>query len=126
MRKLPVLLVGVATGALLVVAGSRMAPAQDPVQVNAKTVHVKLENSRVRVLESILEPGDKEQLHSHPAYVTYVVSGGKIRNHFADGKVAEVELKTGDVTYRDGLTHWAENIGTTPLHVVLVELKNPS
>ncbi len=65
-------------------------------------------------------------MHSHPAYVTYVVSGGKIRNHLADGKVVEAELKTGDVLYRDALTHWAENIGTTPVHVVLVELKNPS
>ena len=22
-------------------------------------------------------------------------------------------------------THWAENIGTTPIHLILVELKNP-
>lgn len=126
MRKLMVLLVGVAAGALLMVAGSRPAPAQDPAVVNAKLVKVPLENARVRVLDSVLQPGDKEQMHSHPAYVTYVVSGGKIRNHLADGKVVEAELKTGDVLYRDPLTPWAENIGTTPVHVVLVELKNPS
>jgi quercetin dioxygenase-like cupin family protein len=126
MRKLQVLLAGVAVGALLVVAGSRPAPAQDPAVVNAKMVKVPLENARVRVLDSVLQPGDKEQMHSHPAYVTYVVAGGKIRNHLADGKVVEAELKTGDVLYRDALTHWAENIGTTPVHVVLVELKNPS
>jgi quercetin dioxygenase-like cupin family protein len=124
MKKMQALLVGIAAGALLVVAGSRIAPAQDAAQVNAKFVKVRLENPRVRVLESALEPGDKEQLHSHPAYVTYVVAGGKIRNHTADGKATEAELKTGDVLYRDAITHWAENIGTTTIRVVLVELKS--
>ena len=126
MKRIKVLLMGVAIGGLLVVVGSRVAPAQDPAVVNAKMVQVKLENNRVRVLEATLQPGDKEQLHSHPAYVTYVIAGGKIRNHTADGKTTETELKTGDAVYRDPLTHWAENIGTTPIHLVLVELKNPS
>jgi len=65
-------------------------------------------------------------MHSHPAYVIYVIEGGKVRNHSADGKTNESELKTGDVIYRDPLTHWAENIGTTTMHMILVELKNPS
>lgn len=119
------LLAGLAVSGLLVLAGSRTAPAQDPVVVNAKTVHVKLENDRVRVLEAVLQPGEKEQVHSHPAYVTYVIAGGTVRNHFADGKAAESVLETGDVLYRDPVTHWAENIGTTPIHLILVELKNP-
>ena len=126
MKRLKTLLVGVAVGGALVFAGTRMAPAQDPAQVNAKLVKVSLDNARVRVLDSVLQPGDKEQMHSHPAYVTYVVSGGKIRNHLADGKTVEAELTTGQVLYREPLTHWAENIGTTPVHVVLVELKSPS
>lgn len=125
MKRLERLLVAVMVGGLLVVAGTRIAPAQDPAQVNAKTVKVKLENSHVRVLESVLAPGEKEQMHSHPAYVTYVISGGKLRNHTADGKTVEAELKDGDVIYRDAITHWAENIGTTPIHVLLVEMKNP-
>ena len=126
MRRTRALLAGIAAAGLLAVVGSRMAPAQDPAVVNAKLVSVKLENSRVRVLDAVLKPGDKEQMHSHPAYVTYVVAGGKIRNHTADGKVTETELKTGEAIFRDPITHWAENIGTTTIHVVLVELKNPS
>lgn len=118
------LLLGAATVGLLL-AGSQDAPAQDPAVVNAKTIRVKLENSRVRVLEATLQPGEKEQLHSHPAYVIYVIAGGKVRNHGTDGKTTESELVTGDAIYRDPLTHWAENIGTTTIHVILVELKNP-
>ena len=97
---------------------------QDPVVVNAKTIVMKLDNPRVRVLDVTLKPGEKEKTHSHPAYVVYVIEGGKVRNHAADGTVSEAEFKAGDVVYRDPLTHWAENIGNTTLRLVLVELKN--
>lgn len=105
--------------------GPDAARAQDPAVVNPKTVHVRFENDRVRVLEAVLQPGDREQVHSHPACVTYVVSGGKIRNHTADGKTADATISTGDVTYRGPVTHWAENIGATTVHVILVEQKEP-
>ena len=98
--------------------------SQDPLVVNSKTIALKFENSRVRVLEATLKPGDKEKTHSHPAYVIYVIEGGKTRSHAADGTVSEAEFKTGDVIYRDPLTHWAENIGNTTIRLELVELKN--
>ena len=91
--------------------------------VNPKTVKVKFENEKVRVLEAELPPGVKEAVHSHPAYVIYVLAGGKVRNYSADGKTTETEIKTGDVLYRDPLTHAAENIGTTTMHMILVEMK---
>ena len=98
--------------------------AQDPLVVNSKFIALKLDNQRVRVLESTIKPGDKEQLHSHPAYVIYVIAGGKFRNHAADGTVTDGEFKTGDVIYRSPVTHWAENTGETTIHLVLIELKN--
>ncbi len=97
--------------------------AQDPLVVNSKTIALKLENPRVRVLEATLKPGDKEATHSHPAYVIYVIAGGKVRNHAADGTVTEAEFRTGDVIYREPLTHSAENIGNTTIRLELVELK---
>jgi quercetin dioxygenase-like cupin family protein len=97
---------------------------QDPLIVNSKTIALKLENSRVRVLEAALKPGDKEKTHSHPAYVIYVIEGGKVRTHSSDGAVTETEFRTGDVIYRDPVTHWAENIGNTTIRLELVELKN--
>ncbi|HKP82408.1 MAG TPA: hypothetical protein VJT69_10325 [Pyrinomonadaceae bacterium] len=96
---------------------------QDPLVVNSKTIALKLENPRVRVLEATLKPGDKEQTHSHPAYLIYVIEGGKFRNHATDGTVTDGEFKTGDVIYREPVTHWAENIGDTTIRLVLVELK---
>jgi quercetin dioxygenase-like cupin family protein len=96
---------------------------QDPLTVNSKTIVLKLENARVRVLEATLKPGDKEKTHSHPAYVIYVIEGGKVRTHGADGTVTEADFKTGDVIYREPVTHWAENIGNTTIRLELVELK---
>ena len=98
--------------------------SQDPLVVNSKTIALKFENARVRVLEAELKPGDKEQTHSHPAYVIYVIQGGKTRTHLADGTVSVAEFKTGDVIYREPVTHWAENIGNTTIRLELVELKN--
>ena len=108
---------------IFAIAVATSAYAQDPAVVNAKTIKVKFENDRVRVLEAILPPGVKEQVHSHPAYVIYVLEGGRYRNYASDGKVTEGELKSGEVLFREPLTHAAENIGDKTLHMILVELK---
>ena len=120
-----VMIVVLATASVL--AASASVPGenpQDPLVVNADTIKLRLENARVRVLEATLKPGDKEKTHSHPAYVIYVIEGGRVRTHGVDGSVVEADFKTGDVIYRDAVTHWAENIGKTTIRLELVELKD--
>ncbi|MFL6592159.1 MAG: cupin domain-containing protein [Luteimonas sp.] len=114
----------IAACALLTLLSSGTAFAQDAAVANPTTVHVSLDNTSVRVLESVLSPGQKEQVHSHPACVIYVISGGKVRSHLADGKSVDTELIAGASMYRDPITHWTENIGTTPIHLIVVELKD--
>jgi len=99
--------------------------AQDAALVNPKTIHVTLDNEHVRVFEAILPPGWKENQHSHPTSIVYVIVGGKVRNHFPDGTSSEVTYTDGQTAYRDPVTHWAENIGTTTIRLVVVELKPP-
>ena len=108
---------------LVLVAGAAGTLAQDPAVVNAKTLKVTLDNPRVRVMEATLKPGDKEQMHSHPAYVVYVIEGGKVRNHGADGSTSESTFTPGQTIYRDPVTHWSENIGTTTIRTLVIELK---
>jgi quercetin dioxygenase-like cupin family protein len=110
---------------IALIAGVHVTAAygQDPAIVNSKTIRVRFENDRVRVLEATLPPGAKEQVHSHPANVIYVLEGGRFRNYAADGKITESTLRTGEVIYRDPLTHAGENIGDTTMHLILVELK---
>lgn len=76
----------------LAVAGAMLsgdAWSQDVLTVNDENIWLRFENDRVRVLERTLRPGEREKEHSHPAYLIYVVRGGKLRDHSADGKVVE-------------------------------------
>ncbi len=102
--------------------GSSAAVAQDAAVVNAATVKVIIDNARVRVLEATIPPGAKENPHSHPAAVIHVIEGGQVRNHVGD-QAGEAQLVAGQTLYREPTTHWAENIGTTTIHLILVELK---
>ena len=124
MNRLETLVARLAASGTVLSAGTSVPPSQDPAVVNAEMEHVRFENSQVRAIEGVIPPGAKEQMHSHPAFIVYLIAGGKIRNSFADGKVVEAELKTGDVLYREPQTHWVQNIGTTTIHFLLVELKN--
>ena len=101
MNRIQLLMMGIAASGPLFMSAAGDSQSLDPAVVNARMEHVTLENSRVRVIEGVLQPGDREQIHSHPAFVTYVVSGSTIRNHFSDGRVVEAELKTGDTLWRD-------------------------
>src|SRR5215211_2632866 len=98
--------------------------AQDAALVNPKTITVKVDNPRVRVFEATLEPGVKENPHSHPSSIVYVLTGGTVRNHLPDGTTSEATYTAGQTVYRDPVAHWAENIGKTTIRLVVVELKD--
>ena len=108
---------------LAILLTSSAAFAQDALVANPKSLRVRTDNDKVRVLEATLKPGMKENLHSHPSSVIYVIAGGKARSHSVDGKVTDLEFKTGDVIYRDPLTHWAENTGKTTIRLIIMEIK---
>ena len=102
------------------------AVAQDPVPLYPENYKVLLENDHVRVLDFQLKKGAKENFHSHPAAVTYVLAPFKIRFMFPDGTTRIREAKTGDLFYGDALTHASENIGDTDAHGLLIEMKAPT
>jgi mannose-6-phosphate isomerase-like protein (cupin superfamily) len=97
------------------------APSAD--QATPGVVRLRFENDRVRVLETLSNPGDRENVHAHPANVVYVIAGGTLRITGVDGKSKDVEFKTGDTLWREPVVHSAENIGKTQLHAIMVELK---
>jgi beta-alanine degradation protein BauB len=99
------------------------AAAQDPAHTDGDKYKVRFENSRVRVLEYRDLPGEKTHEHRHPAFVLYAVGPFKRRIHLPDGKVLMREFKAGDVMWSDAQTHIGENVGDTPTHVIMVEMK---
>jgi quinol monooxygenase YgiN/quercetin dioxygenase-like cupin family protein len=102
------------------------ALAQDPVPTYPDNYKILLENDRVRVLDFQLKKGAKENFHSHPAAVTYVLTPFKIRFTFPDGTTFIREAKAGDVFFGEAVIHLPENIGDTDAHGLLVEMKTPA
>jgi quercetin dioxygenase-like cupin family protein len=84
---------------------------------------VLLENEHVRVQFHDVKVGETTPLHSHPSYVAYVFSPYKARFVLADGSVKTAERKSGDVFYSGPVTHTVENLGDTPIHNLIVEIK---
>lgn len=110
--------------ALLPLLAARTAQAQDPVKVSPDHFTVLLENERVRVLDFHAKAGEKIPTHSHPAYISYSISGaGKTKFTSADGKVTETPAKTGQATWHEPETHASQYEGSGSTHVLLVELK---
>ncbi len=110
-------------GTLLLVTGSALA--QDVAKVSPATSKVLLENEHVRVILATFEPGAKEGLHTHPASYYYVTMPGKLKVSYSDGKVEIWEPKVGEQDWMDGeAPHTAENIGSTVLQYLLVEVKS--
>jgi len=70
-----------------------------------------LQNDRVRLAEMRIKPGDLGRMIERPDRVRYVLKGGKIREHFADGKVKNYQLKPGTVQWEEKSTSSMENVG---------------
>jgi beta-alanine degradation protein BauB len=97
--------------------------ADDPTRTDSEKYRVRLENDRLRVLEYRDLPGDKTSQHHHPAFVLYAVVPFKRRITLPDGRTMMREFKPGDVLWSDAQTHVGENVGDTPTHVIIIELK---
>jgi quercetin dioxygenase-like cupin family protein len=99
----------------------------DPTQVSPEKYTVLLENEHVRVVEYVIKPGEKDVWHTHPPKASYVVSGGKLRITPEGADSFVVEENSGNAAWMSALgRHFGENVGTTPIRIVLVEIKSLS
>jgi beta-alanine degradation protein BauB len=112
----------VAIGAVFLAIGTA-AYAHDPVHTDGDKYKVRIENERVRVLEYKDRPGEKTHQHRHPAFVLVALAPFRRKIMLPDGKVLLREFKAGDVLWSDAQTHIGENIGDTPTHVIMIEMK---
>ncbi|MBZ5576256.1 MAG: hypothetical protein LAP40_06850 [Acidobacteriia bacterium] len=97
--------------------------APDPVKVEPEHVTVPLENDRVRVLRTVLEPHLKGPVHGHPSYVVVYLTGLHTTMKLADGRTVDNPRKPGDVAFRNAYTHQTENIGDHTAVEIQIELK---
>ena len=97
--------------------------AGDAVQVAPHVYKVLFENERVRLLEVLLKAGESSAMHSHPAYVIYGLGEGKVKFNSPSGESADVEVKAGDVMWREPEDHAVEDVGSTDVGALIFELK---
>ena len=94
----------------------------DPTVTDPDHYRVLWENEFVRVLEYSDRPGDKTREHDHPNSVMVTLSGFD-RRLSSDNRTNDVTLPAGVAVWLGAQRHSGENIGSTPTHTILVELK---
>jgi beta-alanine degradation protein BauB len=98
--------------------------AQDLVKVAPKGfTKTLLENDQVRVLQIVSAPGEATPWHSHPNYILYALTDGKLEVTDKGQTATVLEFKAGEALYFPAVTHMAKNIGNTTVKMVLTELK---
>jgi hypothetical protein len=97
----------------------------DALQVAPDVYKLTFENERVRVLSFVTAPGQKWALHSHPDSLAISLSEYSVRNIIPGQATAERHSKLGDVRWIPAAAHMGENMGTTEMRGLIVELKNP-
>lgn len=127
MKRIGYFALGTLAGALLTAAALHGKPSNvpDAVTISPQYYTVRLENARVRVLDYRLPAGKAEPLHRHRAGVAYIINGGTLHTMMADGAFADGTLNAGDIHWRDkDVTHAVQNVGSTDMRALIVELKN--
>ena len=98
------------------------AIAQDRAKV-IPGMKVLLENKCVRVQYHDVAVGQIAPMHSHPNYIVYTLRPFKARIRLADGTQRISQRKSGEAYWNPPITHSVENLGKTPIHNLIVELK---
>ena len=99
-----------------------MVDDDDPVTTNPEHYRVVFENDLVRVLDYLDEPGESTTPHVHPNSVMVTMTEFQRRLTTGGGE-RDVALPAGRVLWLPAQRHAGENIGSTPTHTILVELK---
>jgi len=95
----------------------------DPVKIDPKYHIVALENSRVRAIRTILEPGIRSPLHEHPHYVVVYLTELHTTMALGDGRVVDNPRRPGEVAWRDFMKHSTLNVGKRTAVEIQIELK---
>ena len=97
--------------------------AIDPTESDPNHYRLLWENEDVRVLDYSDDPGARTTAHDHPNSVMITLTGFD-RRLSADDAERNVRLESGLAVWLPAQRHSGENIGTTPTHTILVELKH--
>ncbi len=94
---------------------------------------VLLETDQIRVLETLIEPGDETSVHTHiwGGYL-YVISWSNFvryddkRNVMLDSRMIQAPVEGSALLASPLPPHSLKNVGSKRIHVILTEFKNGS
>lgn len=95
----------------------------DPTESDPNHYRLLWENDDVRVLDYSDDPGARTTPHDHPNSVMVTLTGFDRRLYAGDAE-RKVRLEEGLAVWLPAQRHSGENIGTTPTHTILIELKH--
>ena len=117
MNKSAVTLVGT-----LLVAGSAVLFAQDPVKVDPAHYKAILDNAAVRVLKVDYAAGAKSPMHAHPDAIVIALAASKVQFTNADKTTRDSDMANESGMYTPAGTH-SSAAGATGVNALVIELK---
>ncbi len=108
-------------GAIL--SATTVLQAQDAVKADPAHYKVLIDNPSVRVLEINYAPGGKSVMHEHPDSIVVPLTASKVEFTLPDGKTQSEDMAKDSAQYSPAGKHNPKNVGTTPVHAILVEFK---
>jgi len=103
--------------------GEKAQTAQETKQKVQPPAPVLFENEKVRVIETRIKPGEKNEMKARSDRVNVAINAAKTRVHYPDGKKEDRDRKAGSVQFNKAGTSSTENIGKTETRSVIVTLK---
>ncbi len=94
----------------------------DPTTTNPQFYRTLWENEEVRVLEYQDMPGEETSPHHHPNSVMVTLTGFD-RRLTSGTESRDVTLPAGIAVWLPAQSHSGQNVGNSPTHTILVELK---
>jgi len=96
--------------------------------LSAADDRVKVDNDAVRILKVVDTPHQKSALHRHEFNrVMIYLDAGEMEIVSEDGHKEKQHWKAGQVAWsQTGGRHTSENVGSSPLRIVEIELKKPA
>jgi len=97
---------------------------QDWEKVNPDMNKILVDTTLIRAELVTLEPGQKSDVHTHPAHFFYALTAGKLLVNYTDGTSETYDLMSGDYGFSNPeKPHTTTNVGKAEIKFLLVELK---
>lgn len=96
----------------------------DLVKAAPKNCKVLFENPHVRVIEVVMDPGEKLEMHHHKAFNAWLsLAPAEIRETARRGRSKRLKVRPGRALWSArSVTHSMENVGKTQYRSLAIEL----